>query len=79
MEAPDNSEQMRRMPLAEAVADCVKRWFTDTLREAKAGDTSMQVLVAQMYNNGYGIRRDGHKVEELGLAGLQGDDHLYGK
>lgn len=30
MEGPDNWKQMSRMP----VADCVKRWFIDTLREA---------------------------------------------
>ncbi|CDP13949.1 unnamed protein product [Coffea canephora] len=55
------SEQGRRIPLAEAVADCVKRWFQDTLKEAKAGDTAMQVLVSQMYYSGYGIPRDAQK------------------
>jgi len=51
-----------RTPLAKVVADCAKRWFQDTLREAKAGDTSMQVLVGQMYNSGYGVSRDPQKV-----------------
>ncbi|KAL9332656.1 hypothetical protein ACSQ67_002266 [Phaseolus vulgaris] len=50
-----------RTPLAKVVADCAKRWFQDTLREAKAGDTSMQVLVGQMYNSGYGVSRDPQK------------------
>ena len=59
------SEQGRRIPLAEAVADCVKRWFQDTLKEAKAGDTAMQVLVSQMYYRGYGIPRDAQTVLPL--------------
>lgn len=60
MEA-ENSEQ-RRLPLSEVVADCVKRWFQDTLKEAKAGDTAMQVLVGQMYYSGYGVPKDAQKV-----------------
>ncbi|CAA2998177.1 uncharacterized protein LOC111368525 [Olea europaea subsp. europaea] len=59
MEA-ENSEQ-RRLPLSEVVADCVKRWFQDTLKEAKAGETAMQVLVGQMYCSGYGIPKDAQK------------------
>ncbi|CAI9762281.1 unnamed protein product [Fraxinus pennsylvanica] len=59
MEA-ENSEQ-QRLPLAEVVADCVKRWFQNTLKEAKAGDTAMQVLVGQMYNGGYGVPKDAQK------------------
>jgi len=51
-----------RTPLAKVVADCAKRWFQDTLKEAKAGDTGMQVLVGQMYNSGYGVPRDPQKV-----------------
>ncbi|KAJ8552662.1 hypothetical protein K7X08_020055 [Anisodus acutangulus] len=51
----------RRVPLADVVAHSVKRWFQDTLKEAKAGDTNMQVLVGQMYFSGYGISRDAHK------------------
>ncbi|CAI9091807.1 OLC1v1026922C1 [Oldenlandia corymbosa var. corymbosa] len=58
---PKTSEQGQRLPLAEVVADCVKRWFQDTLKEAKAGDTSMQVLVSQMYHSGYGIPKDDQK------------------
>ncbi|ERM95583.1 hypothetical protein AMTR_s00023p00110940 [Amborella trichopoda] len=50
-----------RLPLSEVVADCVKRWFQDTLKEARAGDSSMQVLVGQMYYSGYGIPRDAQK------------------
>jgi hypothetical protein len=47
------------------VADCVKRWFKDTLREAKAGDVNMQILVGQMYYSGYGIPKDAQKVQFL--------------
>ncbi|XP_074280773.1 uncharacterized protein LOC141605778 [Silene latifolia] len=47
-----------RVPLSMAVSDCVKRWFHDTLKEAKNGDISMQLLVGQMYNSGYGVRKD---------------------
>ncbi|XP_027939257.1 uncharacterized protein LOC114193563 [Vigna unguiculata] len=50
-----------RTPLAKVVADCAKRWFQDTLKEAKAGETGMQVLVGQMYNSGYGVPRDPQK------------------
>ncbi|KAJ8537223.1 hypothetical protein K7X08_035624 [Anisodus acutangulus] len=64
-EANSNSNtspsNQRRVPLADVVADCAKRWFQDTLKEAKAGDTIMQVLVGQMYFSGYGISRDAHK------------------
>jgi len=51
-----------RAPLSGVVADCVKRWFKDTLKEAKAGDVNMQVLVGQMYYHGYGVPRDAQKV-----------------
>ncbi|XP_038701558.1 uncharacterized protein LOC119998327 [Tripterygium wilfordii] len=47
-----------RLLLSEVVSDCVKRWFKDTLKEAKAGDINMQVLVGQMYYSGYGVPRD---------------------
>ncbi|XP_027349919.1 uncharacterized protein LOC113861353 [Abrus precatorius] len=50
-----------RVPLSGVVADCVKRWFKDTLKEAKAGDINMQVLVGQMYFSGYGVPRDAQK------------------
>ncbi|KAJ7959578.1 Sel1-like [Quillaja saponaria] len=53
--------QQTRMPLALVVSDCVKRWFQDTLKEAKAGDKSMQILVAQMYNSGYGVPQNPRK------------------
>ncbi|XP_042480083.1 uncharacterized protein LOC122061003 isoform X2 [Macadamia integrifolia] len=57
----ENSERQNRVPLKEVVSDCVKRWFQDTLKEAKAGDTGMQVLVGQMYYSGYGVARDAQK------------------
>ncbi|KAL9992583.1 putative tetratricopeptide-like helical domain superfamily [Helianthus debilis subsp. tardiflorus] len=54
--------QSHRLPLSDVVSDCLRRWFQDTLKEAKAGDLSMQVLVAQMYFNGYGIPKDHQKA-----------------
>ncbi|KAF2306500.1 hypothetical protein P3X46_005078 [Hevea brasiliensis] len=56
-----NGNSSTRLPLSEVVSDCVKRWFKDTLKEAKAGDINMQVLVGQMYYSGYGIPRDAQK------------------
>ncbi|THG09537.1 hypothetical protein TEA_007451 [Camellia sinensis var. sinensis] len=35
-------EQNHRTPLSRVVSDCAKRWFQDTLKDAKAGDVSMQ-------------------------------------
>ncbi|OVA17221.1 Sel1-like [Macleaya cordata] len=58
MEIP---QRENRMPLKEVVSDCAKRWFQDTLKEAKAGDSGMQVLVGQMYYSGYGITKDAQK------------------
>lgn len=55
-------EEKNRTPLADVVSDCVKRWFQDTLKEAKAGDTSMQVLVGQMFCSGYGVPKNTKKV-----------------
>ncbi|KAF9676982.1 hypothetical protein SADUNF_Sadunf08G0060000 [Salix dunnii] len=51
----------RRVPLGLVVSDCAKRWFQDTLKEAKTGDFTMQVLVGQMYFNGYGVPKDVEK------------------
>ncbi|KAL9250409.1 hypothetical protein AKJ16_DCAP05024 [Drosera capensis] len=50
-----------RKPLSVVVCDCVRRWFRDTLKEAKTGDVNMQVLVGQMYASGYGVDKDEHK------------------
>ncbi|CAM8949347.1 unnamed protein product [Rhodiola kirilowii] len=50
-----------RVPLSEVVSDCVKRWFVDTFKEAKAGDSAMQILLGQMYCNGYGVTKDVRK------------------
>ena len=52
----------KRVPLGLVVSDCAKRWFQDTLKEAKTGDITMQVLVGQMYFNGYGVPKDVEKV-----------------
>ncbi|MED6109141.1 hypothetical protein PIB30_030926 [Stylosanthes scabra] len=49
-------------PTASVVADCAKRWFHEILKEAKAGDAAMQVLVGQMYYSGYGVSRNPKKV-----------------
>lgn len=64
-EESSNGEKEVSVPLSEVVSDCVKRWFNDTLKEAKSGDVNMQVLVAQMYYNGYGVTRDPNKVFAL--------------
>ncbi|KAK7339991.1 hypothetical protein VNO77_20682 [Canavalia gladiata] len=61
MEGSSGRERNGRVPLSAVVADCVKRWFKDTLKEAKAGDINMQVLVGQMYFSGYGVSRDVQK------------------
>ncbi|URE49776.1 hypothetical protein MUK42_14970, partial [Musa troglodytarum] len=50
------------VPLKEVVADCARRWFQDALKEARAGDVSMQVLVAQMYHSGYGVAKNEQKA-----------------
>ncbi|XP_048421616.1 uncharacterized protein LOC103942213 isoform X1 [Pyrus x bretschneideri] len=61
----ESSEGQNRVPLARVVSDCVRRWFQDTLKEAKAGDSSMQVLVGQMYCSGYGVPKDPKKLFPL--------------
>ncbi|CAL5202997.1 unnamed protein product [Lathyrus oleraceus] len=62
VESPKKMEPIDcRTPLAKVVADCAKRWFQDTLKEAKGGDSTMQVLVGQMYYSGYGVPRDPQK------------------
>ncbi|KAF7144209.1 hypothetical protein RHSIM_Rhsim05G0226900 [Rhododendron simsii] len=64
----------QRTPLSRVVSDCVRRWFQETLKEAKAGDLSMQVLVGQMYFSGYGVPQDAHKVflkPEIGYCYLR--------
>ncbi|GAU17181.1 hypothetical protein TSUD_178110 [Trifolium subterraneum] len=61
MESSIGKDSNVRFPLSGVVADCVKRWFKDTLREAKAGDVNMQILVGQMYYSGYGIPKDAQK------------------
>ncbi|CAM0872779.1 unnamed protein product [Alopecurus aequalis] len=54
-------EEDDRVPLAEVVLDCTRRWFQDALKEARAGDAAMQVLVGQMYRSGYGVNKNEHK------------------
>ncbi|KAL8162630.1 hypothetical protein V2J09_014119 [Rumex salicifolius] len=51
----DGLTQRGRMPLSAVVSDCARRWFDDALKEAKAGDIGMMVLVGQMYHSGYGV------------------------
>ncbi|KAL1290165.1 hypothetical protein HN51_058578 [Arachis hypogaea] len=55
------TKEHQRTPLAAVVADCARRWFHETLQEAKAGDAAMQVLVGQMYYSGYGVPRNPKK------------------
>lgn len=61
-----NSVVQNRVPLREVVSSCVKRWFRDTLKEAKACDPAMQILVGQMYNSGYGVRKNTQKASIFG-------------
>ncbi|KAG8374465.1 hypothetical protein BUALT_Bualt11G0135000 [Buddleja alternifolia] len=42
MEGGGGTAEQRRLPLSVVVSDCIKRWFQDTLKEAKAGDINMQ-------------------------------------
>uniref|UniRef100_A0A0D9VT13 Uncharacterized protein n=1 Tax=Leersia perrieri TaxID=77586 RepID=A0A0D9VT13_9ORYZ len=56
-------QEDERVPLSEVVLDCTRRWFQDTLKEARAGDAAMQVLVGQMYRNGYGVNKNEHKAQ----------------
>lgn len=76
MDSPDKdssattttTETSRRfVPLSSVVSDCAKRWFKDTLEEAKAGNITMQVLLGQMYYSGYGVPKDAKKVSSLSL------------
>jgi hypothetical protein len=63
VEQPKKVEPVEtRKPLSKVVADCTKRWFQETLKEAKGGDSSMQLLVGQMYYSGYGVPKDPQKV-----------------
>ncbi|XP_078179334.1 sel1 repeat protein isoform X2 [Carex rostrata] len=62
MERGGGNEQEVRVPLSEVVADCVRRWFNEALKEARAGDTAMQVLVGQMYHSGYGVPKNDQKA-----------------
>lgn len=66
-ESSAKKENNGRLSLSDVVSDCVKRWFKDTLKEAKTGDINMQVLVGQMYYSGYGVPRDAQKVSFLGF------------
>ncbi|GAA0145785.1 hypothetical protein LIER_05897 [Lithospermum erythrorhizon] len=56
-----DEQHHQRLPLSQVVSDCVRKWFQETLTEAKGGDFNMQVLLAQMYTNGYGVSKDAHK------------------
>jgi hypothetical protein len=68
MESSNSDSSSNRVPLSEVVSECVKRWFKDTLKEAKAGDINMQILVGQMYYSGYGVPRDAQKVHNLSFG-----------
>jgi TPR repeat protein len=58
-------EEDERVPLAEVVSDCTRRWFLDALKEARSGDAAMQVLVGQMYRFGYGVNKNENKVSRF--------------
>ncbi|KAL6645740.1 hypothetical protein ACP70R_017348 [Stipagrostis hirtigluma subsp. patula] len=55
-------QEDERVPLSEVVSDCTRRWFQDALKEARAGDAAMQVLVGQMYRTGYGVNKNEYKA-----------------
>ncbi|XP_010517140.1 PREDICTED: uncharacterized protein LOC104792648 isoform X2 [Camelina sativa] len=57
-----DSSSRRFVPLSTVVSDCAKRWFKDTLEEAKAGNITMQVVLGQMYYSGYGVPKDAKKT-----------------
>ncbi|OMO75861.1 Sel1-like protein [Corchorus olitorius] len=57
----DSWSDRDRIPLAQVVSELVNAWFQDALKEAKAGDINMQVLVGQMYCSGYGVPKDVQK------------------
>ncbi|KAJ0262283.1 Sel1 repeat protein [Hirschfeldia incana] len=59
--AAATSSQRRSVPLSAVVSDCAQRWFQDTLEEAKGGNITMQVVLGQMYNSGYGVPKDARK------------------
>ncbi|KAJ8434438.1 hypothetical protein Cgig2_025408 [Carnegiea gigantea] len=63
-----DSVDQTRVPLSQVVSDCVKRWFQDTLKEAKAGDSAMRLLVGQMYNSGYGVNKDTETEEHKAIG-----------
>ncbi|KAG5533570.1 hypothetical protein RHGRI_027681 [Rhododendron griersonianum] len=58
----EGQQQNNRLPLAAVVSDCVKRWFQDTLKEAKAGDGAMQILGRAWLNRASKSRSSAWKV-----------------
>ncbi|XP_019100507.1 PREDICTED: uncharacterized protein LOC104782284 isoform X2 [Camelina sativa] len=60
--ASTSDSDRRFVPLSTVVSDCAKRWFKDTLEEAKAGNITMQVVLGQMYYSGYGVPKDAKKT-----------------
>ncbi|GBF98124.1 hypothetical protein Rsub_10871 [Raphidocelis subcapitata] len=46
------------VPLKYVVQAATRRWFEETLAEARNGDVKQQALVAQMLQQGYGTDRD---------------------
>ncbi|KAG2332503.1 hypothetical protein Bca4012_017914 [Brassica carinata] len=59
--AAASGSSRRSVPLSAVVSDCAQRWFQDTLEEAKTGNITMQVVLGQMYNSGYGVPKDARK------------------
>ncbi|RXH81499.1 hypothetical protein DVH24_034920 [Malus domestica] len=63
----ESSEGQNRVLLARVVSNCVLRGFQDTLKDAKAGDSSMQEWI-------------GEKVAWVGKGWVMGDgrrgDHV---
>lgn len=74
LQAGPESEQGRAAKHAEyapapvalkiVVADAVRRWFDDTLQDARRGDVKQQALVGQMYAEGYGCEQNPKAAKE---------------
>lgn len=64
IETTQEPQFAKAMPLREVVAECERRWFEQTLKAAKSGDTSSQCLVGQMFCSGYGVPLNMKKVKD---------------
>ena len=62
-----------RVPLSQVVRSLTERWSEEYLAEAESGDVEAQLLVAQMYMEGWGaLREDPHEAKRWLLRARQG-------